>query len=97
MEISLDSRSVGQRAGLDSEAIRLEVMRAGGNIQTVADSHGVATNAIRYHVRRANRLHPLTYGQGAAEERAAMGTFVRASLTAFGINVPPADPATGTK
>lgn len=90
MEIQVDSRTPGQRAGLDSGAIRLEVMRAGGDIRRVADAHGVASNAVRYHIRRANRLHPLTYGQGTADERNAMGILAQAALRAFGINVPSA-------
>lgn len=85
MEISAGSRTAGERAGLDSFEVRRHVLRAGGDLLEVSRALGVARNAVKYHVERANRLRPLRIHEGDPEDRAAMAVYQRKCLDRMGI------------
>jgi len=74
--------------GLDSLEVRREYLRHGGNARTTAAALNISRQLVEYHVRRANKSAPLTYGQGSPEDRAAVQAFVRAQLARAGISTP---------
>lgn len=74
--------------GNDSLEVRRIYLEHGGNARVTAAALGISRQLVEYHVRRANRLSPLTYAEGAKEDRAAVQAFVRAQLKRAGIHLP---------
>lgn len=71
---SIEVRRIWARLGYDAGAAAREI--------------GISRQAVRYHVRRAHEVAPLTYGKGDHEDRAAMGTGMRVVLKRAGIAPP---------
>ena len=82
MEISPDS-------GLArSLAIRRAVLANGGDVRRTARELGMSHPNVTYHVKRANALRPLTYGQESGDDQRAIQALLRTTLERNGIIVP---------
>ena len=88
----------GRVPAVDSFEVRLEYLRQGGRLRETAralSERGTKTTHqnVEQHVARANRLRPLTYGEGTPEERRAVQAFLRYQLDRVGIQT--AEPKPG--
>ena len=72
-------------ASLDSLEVRRAYLRHGGNLRETGRELGVSHVNVSQHLERANRIAPLAYQAGDAEDRAAMVAFVKAQLDRVGI------------
>jgi hypothetical protein len=76
---------------VDSLDVRREYLRQGGRLRETARALNTTHQNVQQHVERANRIAPLTYGQGETEDRAAVQAFVRYQLKRAGIEMPPSN------
>ena len=70
---------------MDSEHVRQVWLEHGGSLTKAGAALGITKQLVDYHVRKANREHPLTYQEGSPANQRAMMAYVRACLVRAGI------------